>query len=129
MSGANPVLIQARHGECNCQSAMENQMSERIDRRRFTQAALEAAQDAFVVALKRMRALEEIAARMRKPLGLGQADDLWTRLAALPRLTIAHAKANGQAPTIDDELRAAREVFAQVREALRIAEAEAALAA
>jgi hypothetical protein len=92
---------------------------------------LEAAQDAFVIALRRLRALEEVAAQLRAPLDLEHAHQLWSRIAHAPALPPqAHAGGRARLPdNIDDELRATRASFNRAREALQLAEAAAARAA
>jgi hypothetical protein len=104
-------------------------MTKTMDRRSSTRAQLEAAQDAFVIALRRLRALEEVAAQLRAPLDLEHAHDLWSRIAHAP-LRPRHAPAANQDPAdLELEVLAARARFHELREALRQAEAAAALVA
>ncbi len=98
-------------------------MVDPTDRRTMTRARLEAAQDEFVIALRRLRGLEQLAARLRAPLDLESAHDLWATIVNLP------GEPEARRPDVDRELQAARRAFLAARETLRCAEAEAALAA
>jgi len=95
-----------------------------IDRRTSKLALLEAAQDAFVIALRRLRVLEEAASQLRAPLDLEHAHDLWAQVAQ-----VREPGAPRRTASLAEEIRAARTVFQQTREVLRIAEMEAAIAA
>jgi hypothetical protein len=97
---------------------------EPLDRRLLTLARLEQAQDAFVVGLRRLRALEELAVQLRAPLDLQHAHDLWTRILHAP-LRSQKTPAANQETSVISELQAARVGFHELRELLRCAEAEA----
>jgi hypothetical protein len=99
-----------------------------LDRRLLTQTRLEQAQDAFVVGLRRLRALEELSMQLRAPLDLQHAHDLWTRIVHAPLRFQKSPGADHDTSAIS-ELDAARESFHELRELLRFAEAEASLAA
>jgi len=94
-----------------------------LDRRTTTRARLEVAQDEFVIALRKLRGLEQLAARLRAPLDLESAHDLWATIVNLP------GEPGAPGPDVDRDLQAARSAFLAARETLRTAEAEAALAA
>jgi hypothetical protein len=97
---------------------------ETLDSRLLTHARLEQAQDAFVVGLRRLRALEELAVQLRAPLDLQHAHDLWTRIVQAP-FRFQKSPAANQDTSVIAELQAARDGFHELRELLRCAEAEA----
>ena len=95
-----------------------------FDRRTSKVALLEAAQDAFVIALRRLRVLEEAASQLRAPLDLEHAHDLWAQVAR-----VRGPGAPRRTASLEEEIRTARAMFQQTREMLRAAEMEAAIAA
>jgi len=101
-------------------------MASQDDRRSTTQAQLESAQDAFVIALRRLRALESLAAELKGPLDLEHAHELWRRVTSAPPRALQPP--NKSVARLEGELEIARSEFRAAREALRIAEAAAAAA-
>ena len=78
---------------------------------------LELAQDAFAIALGRMRGLESIADELRRPLDLKQAHQLWTRILAFPPRPRQERVAG-----IEQEVEVARMEFQLARDALHLAQ-------